>query len=1285
MAADRSAGKVPIRMTIVTLDAHLADAFEQARVNLARDLPGLTLCLHVAADFGSDAKAAERARADIAASHIIVCTQLFQEEYANAVLPAVLARRDDADAVLCALCTPELVKCTKLGKFDMSGGESRSPFSPISLLKKLRGSRGDGKSSGERQMSALRTLPSILKFIPGTAQDVRAYLLLIQYWLAGSAENIEQMIRYAIDRYATGPRKALRGALSPSAPQTYPEVGLWHPSLPGYGITEQVSALPKAKQSSPRSADAGTVGVLVGRSYLLAGNVAHYAAVVRALEARGLRVVPAFASALDARPAIAKYFVDASGHATIDAMVNLTGFSLVGGPAYNDSNAAQEVLRKLDVPYATLQTLEFQTIDEWRNDARGLNPLQATLQIAIPELDGAIVPTVFGGKGAPQHGKAAASEPITERVEHAAERIARMVRLRRRDRAERKLAIVLFNFPPNAGNTGSAAYLAVFPSLQRVLASLKEQGYNVELPASADELRERLTQGNRERYGAPANVHTRIPVADHVRRETWLRDIEKTWGPAPGRQLSDGQTIHVMGLQLGNVFIGVQPSFGWEGDPMRLLFEGGFAPTHAFSAFYRWVHEDFAADAILHFGTHGALEFMPGKQSGLDSTCWPDRLIADTPNVYLYASNNSSEGTLAKRRGNATLVSYLTPPIANAGLYRGLLDLKGSLDRWRALDASKAADADALRTLVQQQAVAVELAHADDAPWSADEADARIATLRERLLELEYSLIPMGLHVVGEAMAPEARTDILVEIAKLGRPEQELPAIGESIHVGVSNEPADSDMARAVEAVVRESVTALVASGDARHAEHTAKQAAKTRNLRIANGKALEQHLASLAGFDAAMREDHEIPGILRALDGRYVPPAPGGDLLRNPSVLPTGRNVYGFDPYRVPSAAAMLEGRARAEQLLSRTVADSGALPESVAVVLWGTDNMKSEGAPLAQVMALMGVVPRFDSVGRLTGARLLPLEQLGRPRIDVVITLSGIFRDLLPLQVRLLAEAALICAQADEEPSQNFIRKHALATMTETGCDMATAALRVFSNADGAYGSNVNLLIDTGKWQSEDELADMFVQRKGFAYGTDGKASSQPALMKRALGSASVSFQGLDSVDLGATDIDQYVESLGGMTRVIAQQNGGKAPAVLVGDYNGAKGKVRSLAEQVELESRTKMLNPRWYESQLQYGYEGVRNIAGHMTTTLGWSATGGANTVPQWVYAEVSKTFVLDEAMRDRLARLNPDAASGLAQRLLEANDRGFWAPDDATLDALRDAAAELEDRLEGVHAA
>ncbi|MEN9508211.1 MAG: magnesium chelatase [Gemmatimonadota bacterium] len=1273
MAGKGSAASAPtMHVVITTLDAHLADAFERAKTML-RGVSGLRVSMHVAADFGTDPQAAERARADIRTANIIVCTQLFQEEYANAILPAVLERRDAADAVLCALCTPELVKCTRLGKFDMSGGESRSPFSPISLLKKLRGSRGDGKSSGERQMSALRTLPSILKFIPGTAQDVRAYLLLIQYWLAGSDENIAHMIRYAVDRYAAGPRATLKGTLKPEPPVTYPEVGCWHPALPGRGITESVRDL------STRGS-AGTVGVLVGRSYLLAGNTAHYAAVVSALEARGLRVIPAFASALDARPAITAFFTDATGRATIDAMINLTGFSLVGGPAYNDATAAQAVLRGLDVPYLTLQTLEFQTIDEWRRDARGLNPLQATLQIAIPELDGAIAPTVYGGKGTAVDGTPAASEPIPERIARVAERVARLVAVRRKDRAERKLAVILFNFPPNAGNTGSAAYLAVFPSLQRVLASLKEQGYTVELPSSADDLRERLTQGNRERFGAPANVHTRIPVDDHVRRERHLAQIEAAWGAAPGKQLTDGASLHVMGIQLGNVFIGVQPSFGWEGDPMRLLFEGGFAPTHAFSAFYRWLREDYAADAILHFGTHGALEFMPGKQSGLDATCWPDRLIGDTPNVYLYASNNSSEGTLAKRRGNATLVSYLTPPIANAGLYRGLADLKTSLDRWRQLDGQSASDADALRALVQQQAAAVELAAAEPA-WSPAEADVAIAAIRERLLELEYSLIPMGLHVVGEALSVDARIDVLLEMARAGRPEAELPPLGASIVAGYG-ERRDDDTGRAVDAIMTVGVRELVEQGDARAGERAMQREAKARGVRIAESAQLSAHLALLSGFDAAMREDREVEGILKALDARYVEPAPGGDLLRNPQVLPTGRNIYGFDPYRVPSAAAMLEGRARAEQLLARHRVDTGACPETVAVVLWGTDNMKSEGTPLAQVLALMGVAPRFDSVGRLTGARLLPLESLGRPRVDVVITLSGIFRDLLPLQVKLLAEAALLCAQADEAPEQNFIRKHALAVMAETGCDLTAASLRVFSNADGAYGSNVNLLIETGRWEDENELADLFVQRKGFAYGADGRPTAQPALMKRALATATVSFQGLDSVDLGATDIDQYVESLGGMTRVIAQQNAGKTPAVYLGDYGQGQGKVRTLAEQVELESRTKMLNPKWYESQLQYGYEGVRNITGHLTTTLGWSATGGANTVPQWVYTETSNTFVLDEAMRKRIAAMNPDAALGIAQRLLEANDRGFWSPDDATLDALRDAAAELEDRLEGI---
>jgi magnesium chelatase subunit H len=721
-----------------------------------------------------------------------------------------------------------------------------------------------------------------------------------------------------------------------------------------------------------------------------------------------------------------------------------------------------------------------------------------------------------------------------------------------------------------------------------------------------DALRQAITEGNATQSGAPANVHARVSADVHVRREPFLKELEQVWGPAPGRQLTDGRDLFVMGERFGNVFVGVQPAFGWEGDPMRLLFQGNFAPTHAFCAFYRWMREDFGADVVLHFGTHGALEFMPGKQVGLTDTCWPERLIGDLPNVYLYASNNSSEGTLAKRRGGATLVSYLTPPIAQAGLYKDLAALKSSLDTFRAAD-----DPDhELAEMLQQQAAALDLCPVEP-KWNGDTGE-RVAEVRARLLELEYSLIPMGLHVVGEGMSAEARKDTI--------------------------------------AAIRDSAPDAMTAVD-------------------------------YDELDRLLADDHEIPGILRALDARYVPPAPGGDIVRTPKVVPTGRNLYGFDPYKVPSAYALIDGRKRADVLLARHMADGHALPETVAFVLWGTDNMKTEGAPIAQVLALMGAAPRFDAVGRLAGARLLPLESLGRPRIDVVCTLSGIFRDLLPLQVKLIAEAALLASQADEPLEMNFVREHTLEHQAAFDCDFESAALRVFSNADGAYGSNVNLLVDTGQWQQEDELAEQFVQRKSFAYGVKPGAKPMPALMQRALGGADIAFQNLDSVELGATDIDQYVESLGGMNRVITRAKGAEVP-VYLGDNTGKEGKVRTLGEQVSLETRTRMLNPKWYEAQLAQGYEGARNIAGHVSTTLGWSATAG--NVPQWVYTDITTTFVLDPEMRDRLAKANPNAAAGMAQRLMEAHDRGYWQPSEEILAALRDASEELEDRLEGVHA-
>ncbi|MFM7415273.1 MAG: magnesium chelatase subunit H, partial [Alphaproteobacteria bacterium] len=851
------------RIVIVTMDSHFGGAVDKARAMLRQQIPGLELDLHAADEFAGDEAALAACRADIARADIIIAGMLFMEDHFRLVQDAIAARREDCDALVCCLSAPEITRLTRMGRLDMSA-EAKGL---MGLLKRLRGKKDGNGASGKGQMRMLRELPKLLRFIPGTAQDLRAYFLTLQYWLAGSADNLANMVAMLVQRYAKGKQK-----LSVAAPVEYPETGLYHPRMKGR-FGENLAAL-------PRAGTRGTVGLLLLRSYVLAGNAKHYDGMIEALEARGLNVIPAFAAGLDGRPAMDAFFTK-DGAPAIDALVSLTGFSLVGGPAYNDARAAEAALAKLDVPYIAAHPLEFQTMKQWAGNARGLLPVEATMMVAIPELDGGIWQMTFGGRcgaGGDATERCAGCDgvscardmvPHPERAGTLADRVARLVALRRTERAERKIATVLFNFPPNAGTTGTAAYLGVFPSLFNTLKAMKAAGYYVELPESADALREMVINGNRDRYGTTANLAARVSADQHLRRTPWLAEIEKSWGPAPGRIQTDGRDIFILGVQLGNVFVGVQPGFGYDGDPMRLLFERDFAPTHAFSAFYQWLRQDFGADAVLHFGTHGALEFMPGKQAGMSGQCWPDRLIGDLPNYYLYASNNPSEGMLAKRRAGATLISYLTPPIASAGLYRGLLDLKASIDRWRALDPE--ADPNqraALAGLIQAQASAVDLA-TEEPVWA--EPAPEIVKLSASLLELEYTLIPHGMHVVGEPPNAEQRAEMLT--------------------------------------------AAGVAEGSAK------------------------------ARYDALLAEDHEIPSILRALEGRYIMPAPGGDLLRSMDVLPTGRNLHGFDPFKLPSAFAVQDGMRQAERLLERHLAEGNQVPETVAIVLWGTDNLKTEG----------------------------------------------------------------------------------------------------------------------------------------------------------------------------------------------------------------------------------------------------------------------------------------------------------------------------------------------------
>ena len=1180
--ANMSGHRVGYRIALITLDAHAAGPCTRATQALASEFPGLAIEVYAAAEWGENKLALKAAQEAILSANIIVINLLFLEEHVQAILPQLTERRDACDAMVGVISDAAIVKLTRMGSLDMSAPQSNA----MALLKRLRGSSKPSTETGEKKMRMLRRLPKILKYIPGKAQDLRAWFMVMQYWLAGSDDNVEAMIRFLISRYSHV--DSWRGARA-QAPIEYPDVGIYHPDIPGR-ITTNLKDIPQAGKSK------FTVGLLLMRSYVLSSDTAHYDSVISAFEARGMRVIPAYASGLDGRPAIDAYF-QKNGITEIDALVSLTGFSLVGGPAYNDSDAAVQKLKALDVPYIAAHPLEFQTLEQWADSAQGLGPIETTMLIALPELDGATTPTVFAGR----HGEIVEAEPdplvnvkqmapCRERIEKLAARVEKLAYLRRSELADKKIAIVLFGFPPNAGAAGTAAYMNVFASLHNTMLAMKAEGYHLDVPETIDALREAVLGGSSKTYGQDANVAAHVSADVVVSQTPWLEEVEAQWGPAPGRVQADGRGVFVLGKEFGNIFVGLQPGFGYEGDPMRLLFEKGFAPTHAFATFYQWIQKHFKADAILHFGMHGALEFMPGKQTGLGADDWPDRLIGDLPNIYLYAANNPSEASLAKRRSNAVTISHLTPPLAKSGLYRALAELKDSLTRWRETDPNDR-DRDDLLDLINEQAQSVDLdGHDPDRLWI-------------KLLETEDALIPDGLHVVGKKISDQAKSDYL----------------------------------------------SLVGECD---------QNTKTR---------VAEYLS----------KDHEIPALLNALAGRFTPPVPGGDLIRSPDILPTGRNIHAFDPFRMPTEFACRDGAKQAQNLLDT----HEILPRTIALVLWGSDNIKSDGGPIGQALALMGAKPRFDSFGRLSGADLIPLSELGRPRIDVIMTLSGIFRDLLPLQTKLLAEAALCAAEADEPLEMNFIRAHALKYAKDMGVDLEIAALRVFSNAEGAYGSNVNQLVDSSAFGNEDELADAYEARKSFAYGVDGKAAQNTDLLHKALKDVDIAYQNLESVELGVTTVDHYFDTLGGISRAVKRAKGQNV-AIYISDQTRGSGKIRSLADQVALETRSRSLNPKFYEALLSHGSEGVKQIETHVTNTMGWSATTGQ--VEPWVYQRISETFVLDEDMRNRLAALNPTASSRMANRLLEASDRAYWQPDAETLAALQSAADDLEDQMEGIAA-
>jgi magnesium chelatase subunit H len=1171
----------------------------------------------------------------------------------------------------------ELMSCNKIGAFAIGDKPKGMPKPVKFILDKFSNGREEDKLAG--YISFLKIGPKLLKFVPvQKVQDLRNWLIIYGYWNSGGSENVASLFWTLAEKYLD----LKVGDIPP--PLETPNMGLLHPDYNGYFESpkeylkwyekREIPPSPpykRGKKSPPSQGGLGgsktsqgelggsktsqgglggsetrnqVIGILLYRKHVITKQP-YIPQLIKAFEEAGLIPVPIFINGVEGHVAVRDWMTTdyetqqrEQGNKTtlslspeaakVDAIVSTIGFPLVGGPAGSmeagrQVDIAKGILGAKNVPYIVAAPLLIQDIHSWTR--QGIGGLQSVVLYALPELDGAIDTVALGGL---------VGEDIylvPERVQRLIGRVKSWVNLRQKPVFERKIAVILYGFPPGYGATGTAALLNVPRSLLKFLHALKEQGYNVgEFPEDGEELI-RLVKN------ADENVETLNSTSQNtvnVRTlEKWLgylqtSRVEKQWKSLTGSGIKTyGDRLHVGGIQLGNVWIGVQPPLGIQGDPMRLMFERDLTPHPQYAAYYKWLQNEFCADAIVHFGMHGTVEWLPGSPLGNTGYSWSDILLGDLPNLYIYAANNPSESILAKRRGYGVLISHNVPPYGRAGLYKELMVLRDLISEYREdpqknyalkqgickkiVDAGLNADC----PFEEAKKLGIEFTPENIGMFSDGAFNDYLVKLYEYLQVLENRLFSSGLHILGEAPNQEQMKSYLD--AYFGEEEEE-------------NQP------------------------------QRRKERGEQEEIR-----------------DLLMQSTDELKNLLRGLNGEYIPPAPGGDLLRDGAgVLPTGRNIHALDPYRMPSPAAYERGREVGKKIIQQYLQENGSYPETVAVMLWGLDAIKTKGESLGILLELVGAEPLKEGTGRIVRYELKPASEVGHPRIDVLGNLSGIFRDSFVNIIELLDDLFQRAADADEPLDQNFIRKHAL-ELKQKGIDNISA--RLFSNPAGDFGSLVNDRVVDGNWESGDELANTWQSRNVFSYGREDKGEARPEVLNQLLQSTSQIVQEIDSVEYGLTDIQEYYGNTGGLKKAAEKQGGKKVKASFVESFSQDT-TPRDLDDLLRMEYRTKLLNPKWAEAMVNQGSGGAFEVSQRMTALIGWGGT--ADFTDDWVYEQAADTYALDAEMAEKLRKANPEAFKNIVSRMLEAHGRGFWDASDEKLQKLRELYELTDEELEGV---
>ncbi|MEV5984305.1 cobaltochelatase subunit CobN [Streptomyces sp. NPDC052051] len=1090
--------------------------------------------------------------------------------------------------------------------------------------------------------------------------------------------------------------------------------------LTGEGF-EPPRAMPEFGVHGERASVEGrpTVGVLFYRAHELGGNTAFVDTLCDAIEARGANALPVYCGSL--RGADAGLY-ELLGRA--DALV--TTVLAAGGAHAAEASAggAEEswdvgALAELDIP--VLQGLCLTSSRAaWEASDAALSPMDAAMQVAIPEFDGRLITVPFSFKEEGQGGVPVyVADP--ERAARVAGIAVRHARLRHTPNADKRIALVFTAYPTKHSRVGNAVGLDTPASAVRVLDALRAAGYTLsEYPAEGDELIHRLIEAGghdvewlteAQLAAAPA----RVPLADY---RAWFETLDpglreamtEAWGEPPGSLYVDGDDIVLASLRFGNVVVMIQPPRGFGENPIAIYHDPDMPPSHHYLAAYRWLENTFRADALVHMGKHGTMEWLPGKGLGLSRGCAPDAVLGDLPLVYPFIVNDPGEGTQAKRRGHATVVDHLVPPMARAETYGDLAKLEQLLDEYALVSDLDPSKAPAVRAQIWTLVKAAELhhdLHMDEQPDDAD-FDEFVLHIDGYLCEIKDVQIRDGLHILGEGPVGEPRVNLVLAVLRAsqvwGGRAHALPGLRASLAAcfGLVEKELLAEPGAPVKVPVE--LTDLVA-GPARTAAD-AVDLLETLCRRLAEG--MEERGWDSASAPALVREvlgvelpdavavlefactevvprltrtTDEIGHLRTALEGGYVPAGPSGSPTRGlVNVLPTGRNFYSVDPKAIPSRLSWEVGQSLADSLVQRYLSDTGAYPKSVGLTVWGTSAMRTQGDDIAEILALLGCCPVWDDASRrVTGFEVVPLAELGRPRIDVTVRISGFFRDAFPHVVALIDDAVRTVAELDEPAEANYVRAHADEDTARHG-DRRRATARIFGSKPGAYGAGLLPLIDARNWRSDADLAEVYAVWGGYAYGRglDGRAARGD--METAFKRIAVAAKNVDTREHDLVDADDYFQYHGGMVAMVRHLTGAD-PQAYVGDSAVPdQVKTRTLGEETHRVFRARVVNPRWMSAMRRHGYKGAFEMAATVDYLFGYDATAGV--VDDWMYERLSAEYVFDAENRDFMRKSNPWALRGVTERLLEAAERGLWAePDQETLDRLRATYLELEGDLEG----